>query len=134
MSHPSEVRIVVGSDRDADLTALTRWTTQLSAELMAAGLRPSRPHDPELPEATKSAGITLTQLVVALASSSVLVAVVRTVQSFATRARGSKIRVELDGDAIELDNADDDQRQQIVDLWLARHVAEAVPPVREEQF
>lgn len=84
-------------------------------------MQSTRPSDAEVPAAAKSDGVTLTQLIVSVASSGVLVAVVQTVQSFVTRARGSKVRVEVDGDSIELDNVDDVQRRRIVDAWLARH-------------
>jgi hypothetical protein len=127
MSASRAAQIVVYSDGSVDPSVPARWTEQLGAELRTTGLPSKRPGDAEVPDGAKSDAISLTQLVVSVASSGVLVAVVQTVQSFVTRARGSKIRIEFDGDSLELDNVDDEQRQQIINAWLARQVGETDP-------
>ncbi|WP_345022081.1 hypothetical protein [Streptomyces shaanxiensis] len=88
----------------------------------------ARPVDADLPADAKSGGAALTELLVALASSSVLVAVVQSVQAFVTRANGSTVHLEIDGDVIDLQGVGDEERQRLVEAWLLRQNCRFGPP------
>jgi hypothetical protein len=56
-----------------------------------------------------------------LQSSTLLGAVVGTVQSWLSGHKGRSVKLELDGDVIELTGVSSDQQQRLVDAWIARH-------------
>lgn len=121
MDHGSAMlRLAVDSDREADNSILARWTEQLGQELKGLGVVTARPVDADLSADAKSGGTALTELLVALASSGVLVAVVQSVQAFVTRAKGSTVHLEIEGDVIDVQGVADDERRRLVEAWLLR--------------
>ncbi|MDR7275993.1 hypothetical protein [Catenuloplanes atrovinosus] len=66
----------------------------------------------------------LTALAVAVWHPEVLAPLIELVRSWAGR-QGRTVRIEIDGDVLELSRADADQQRRIVDEWLRRHGGEA---------
>ncbi|MET8454644.1 hypothetical protein [Streptomyces sp. NPDC005209] len=121
MDHGSAMlRVAVASHRGADISILARWTEQLGQEFKGIGVIAARPIDADLSTDAKSGGAALTELLITLASSSVLVAVVQSVQAFVTRANGSTVHLEIDGDVIDLQGVEEEERQRLVEAWLLR--------------
>lgn len=61
-------------------------------------------------------------LVVRLArNSEALTSLVRTVRGWLGAHSDRRVRLELDGDVLELSGASDEERQRLVDTWIERH-------------
>jgi hypothetical protein len=61
-------------------------------------------------------------LIVRLArSSESLAALARTVRSWLALRPEQRVRIELDGDVLELTGVSDDERDRLVDAWIERH-------------
>jgi hypothetical protein len=75
------------------------------------------------PEGARAAeAIVVGALLVRLArTSDSLSAVVRTVRGWLGPREDRRVRIELDGDVIELSGASDEERDRLVDAWIARH-------------
>jgi Effector Associated Constant Component 1 len=56
-----------------------------------------------------------------LKSSTLLGAVVGAVQSWLSGHGGRSVKLELDGDVIEVTGVSSDQQRRLVDAWIARH-------------
>jgi hypothetical protein len=62
-------------------------------------------------------------LVVRLARDSEKVAsLLRTIRGWLGSDPERKVRIELDGDVLELTGGSEDERQRLIDTWIARHV------------
>ena len=62
-------------------------------------------------------------LVVRLArDSEALASLVRTVRGSLGAHADRRVRIELDGDVLELAGPSDEERQRLVDAWIERHV------------
>jgi hypothetical protein len=110
---------------DADAIAVDEATTRLRNELLKLDVdRVLRPSVGEAPPGTRGAElIELGGLVVTLArNAGTLAAVVRTLQGWLARDRGRSIRLELDGDAIEVSGLSEDQ-ERLITAWIQRHVS-----------
>ena len=61
-------------------------------------------------------------LVVRLArDSEALSSLVRTVRGWLGAHADRRVRIELDGDVLELTGPSDEERQRLVDAWIERH-------------
>jgi hypothetical protein len=69
-------------------------------------------------------------LLVSLGSSQMLRSLVSTVRGWLTRspAGGRTVRIEVDGDVLELSDASREDQQRLVEMFLDRHAREAPPP------
>jgi hypothetical protein len=69
-------------------------------------------------------------LLVSLGSSQLLRSVVATVRGWLTRspAGGRSVRIEVDGDMLELSDASREDQDRLVAMFLARHAPEATSP------
>jgi hypothetical protein len=69
-------------------------------------------------------------LLVSLGSSDLLRSVVATVRGWLTRspAGGRSVKIEVDGDVLELSNASQEDQDRLVAMFLDRHAREATPP------
>lgn len=69
-------------------------------------------------------------LLVSLGSSNLLRSVVTTVRGWLTRspAGGRSVRIEVDGDVLELSNASQADQDRLVAMFLDRHAGEATAP------
>ena len=118
-----EVRVgLAGGDLDAD--ALTECATMLGQELadldvdevasLSAGEAPPGAKGVEL--------LAVGALVVKLArSTKVLGQVVDTMRDWLRRNHADSIRLEIDGDVIEIKGAAQEERKILIDAWVGRH-------------
>jgi hypothetical protein len=111
----------------AEAAELDQLTTQLRRELLQLDVDDvRRSHAGPPPAGARAVDVVaLSQLVVSFGTAAgALASVINAVRDWLDRRTGGSIRVEMDGDPIELTNASDQQQQQLVDAWLARHGAE----------
>lgn len=118
-----EVRVGLAAG-DLDSDALAECAAMLSQELadldvdevgpLAAG---------EAPEGAKGVElIAIGALVVKLArSTKVLGQVVDTMRDWLRRNHADSIRLEIDGDVLEIKGASPDEKKTLIDTWVSRH-------------
>jgi hypothetical protein len=117
-----ELSLDVGPAADAD--ELERLARSLRAELLELdvdAVEPAvagpAPHDARAIEA-----LMLGALIVRLGRhSETLTSVVRTVRAWLGSHENRSVRIELDGDVLELTGASDQERERLVDAWITRH-------------
>jgi|SRR5215472_14350220 len=109
---------------DADAAELDRLTSNLRRELLQLDVDDvTRLREgPPPPGARAVELVALASLVVAVGQiAGALSGVVHAVQSWIGRKPGRKVRLQMDGDVLELSGATPEQQQRLVDEWLARH-------------
>ena len=119
----SKVKVELAVD-NADAEELDQLTANLRRELLQLDVdEESREREGAPPPGARAAElIALGSLIVAIGKAAgALSSVVRAVQGWVGRKPDRKVRLEIDGDAIELSAASPEQQQQLVDEWLARH-------------
>lgn len=112
------------ADGDGD-EELARVSDRLRAELldldvhavqyMSAGAPPEAAKG--LPNVAAASG-----LVVRFIGREVLESVVSGIRSWLSRQRSRSIKITLDGDSLELVNPSSAEQEQLVSLWISRHV------------
>jgi Effector Associated Constant Component 1 len=100
---------------------VARMTSTLRADVLAFGaLSAEHPQAAEpAPSGAKGSALEWAQLVVTLAGN--LPALATFVRGWARDHRGARVRLEVDGDVIELDGATDPESHQLLERFLARH-------------
>ncbi len=115
------VQVAVGPDDEAEDVA--EATLQLRRELLdldvdAAGA----PRAGEPPPGARAVDVgALGALVVNIADSQLLAAVVAAVRSWLAGSSRRSIKLELGGDALELTGVSSREQRRLTDEWLARH-------------
>jgi hypothetical protein len=118
-----ELRVELVVD-DADTAELDRLTANLRGELLQLDVDDvTRLREgPPPPGARAVELVALASLVVAVGQiAGALSSVVHAVQGWVSHKPDRKIRLEMDGDVLELSSATTDQQQKLIDEWLARH-------------
>jgi len=97
--------------------------TQLRRELLELDIiSASQPPARETPAGAKGAGGELGELIVTLARApGLLAAVVKTVQSWLSGLGRRSVRLELDGDVLEVTAVSSRQQQELIQVWIQRH-------------
>ncbi|MDI6098779.1 hypothetical protein QLQ12_09225 [Actinoplanes sp. NEAU-A12] len=111
-------------DADLDAAEIEDALIRLRRELLGhAGVVDARtvPGTPA-PAGSKAVDGLIAALSVALTDPGVLAAVVEAVRAWGAR-RGRTLRVEIDGDVLDLAGVTSAQQQQVIDAWLRRHEA-----------
>lgn len=110
---------------DADDEELERLTDQLRRELLQLDVEAvRRPKVGEAPPGAKGVDVVATAaLVVDVARSwTVLVGVVELVQSWmAGKGARRTVKLQIDGDLIEMSHISSEDQQRLIQAWLARH-------------
>jgi len=77
----------------------------------------------EAPEGTKAVDLMVigTLLVNLGRSAATLASVVRTVQGWVGSSSSRTVKLQLDGDSIELSGVKSSDQQRLIDLWIERH-------------
>lgn len=120
-----EVTVELAVDK-AEAEELDRLTANLRRELLELDVDDvTRLREgPPPPGARAVELVALGSLVVAVGKvAGALSSVVRVVQGWVGHKPERKVRLVMDGDVLELSGATAEQQQQLVDEWLARHVA-----------
>ena len=121
--HPATLAIQVAVGPDGDVDEIARATVYLRRELLDLDVDaveiPSVGVPPPGARAVDVAAIGA--LVVNLADSQLLAAVVTAVRSWLAGSARRSIKLELDGDALELTGVSSREQRRLADEWLARH-------------
>ena len=120
---PTMLGIDVAVGPDADAEDVAEATLQLRRELLDLDVDAVEvPRAGEPPPGTRAVDLgALGALVVTLAQSQLLTAVVAAVQSWLSRSQRRSIRLELGGDVLELTGVASDEQRRLTDEWLRRH-------------
>jgi hypothetical protein len=115
------VQVAVGPDTDAE--EIAEATLQLRRELLDLDVEAVElPRAGEPPPGTRGMELAaLGALVVTVAKSPLLVPVVAAVRSWLAGAPDRTIKLELDGDVLELSGLSSDEQRRLTDEWLRRH-------------
>jgi hypothetical protein len=119
--------IVAVSEDDADDPYLEQLALQLRAELLQTDVDSVEPATAgEAPEGTRSPLALVAGALVASMTPGKIVAVVGAIVSWLRHSQGTrarKVRIEIDGDVIDLTGADDESEKRLVDAFIQRHAA-----------
>lgn len=121
--HPARIglQVVVGPDGDAE--EIAQATLQLRRELLDLDVDAvEAPQAGEPPPGSRAVDVAaLGALVVNLADSQLLAAVVAAVRSWLAGSSRRSIKLQLGGDALELTGVSSKEQRRLTDEWLARH-------------
>jgi hypothetical protein len=117
------VQVVVGPDGDAEETA--EATLRLRRELLDLDIDAVEvPGSGEPPPGSRAVDVAaLGALLVHLANSEMLAGVVGAVRSWLSGSSRRSIKLELDGDVLELRGVSSQEQRRLTDEWLARHAS-----------
>jgi hypothetical protein len=117
------IQVAVGADADAEEVA--EATLRLRRELLdldVGSVEPARAGEP--PPGTRGVEVAaLGALVMTVAQSPLLTPVVAAVRSWLAGSRQRSIRLEFDGDVLELTGLSSKEQQRLADEWLRRHTS-----------
>ena len=122
--HAADLELSIDAGPGADDDELERLGRSLRAELLELDVDSVEPAvaGPAPEDSRAIEAIALGALVVKLArNSGALVSLVRTVRTWLGDSPERRVRLELDGDVLELTGSSDDERQRLIDAWIARH-------------
>jgi hypothetical protein len=118
----THLRLQVG-DEDADPEELADLTARLRSELLDLDmeavelLRAGQP-----PPGTRAADLlAVGTLIASFARPELLAAIVAAVRSWLGGAGGRSVKLEVDGDALELTGVSSKEQRRLTDEWLRRH-------------
>lgn len=122
-ARPATLGIQVTLGADADAEEVADATLQLRRELLDLDVEAVElPAAGEPPPGTRAVELAaLGALVVTVAQSPLLGPVVAAVRSWLAGAPQRSIKLELDGDTLELTGLSSKEQQRLVDEWLRRH-------------
>ena len=121
----ADLELSVDAGPGADDDELERLARSLRAELLELDLDSVEPAatGPAPDDARAIEALMVGALVVRLArDSEALASLVRTVRGWLGAHADRRVRIELDGDVLELAGPSDEERQRLVDAWIERHV------------
>lgn len=116
-----DVNVTIGPNGDAE--ELAQATRQLRRELLELDVDSvETPPAGEPPPGSRAVDIaTVGALVVNMADSQLLAAVIRAVRSWLAGSSRRSIKLGLDGDVLELTGVSSMEQRRLTDEWLARH-------------
>lgn len=123
--HPSALGVQVAVGPDGDAEEIAEATLQLRRELLDLDVDAAEvPGAGEPPPGSKAVDVaTVGALVLNLADSQLLAAVVAAVRSWLGGSSRRSIKLELGGDALELTGVSSKEQRRLTDEWLARHTS-----------
>jgi hypothetical protein len=116
-----DIQLDVGPDADAEEVA--EATLQLRRELLDVDVEAvEQPRGGQPPPGTRAVELAaLGALAVTVANSQLLPHVVAAVRSWLASSPRRSIKLELDGDALELTGLSSAEQRRLADEWLRRH-------------
>ena len=120
----ADLTLVVNGAAHDDREDLDQLTNQLRHELLELDVHAVRQAPGgEVPSGAKAVGVlAIGALVVEFARSSrVLTAVIGAVQSWLAGRPGRTVKVQLDGESIEVTGVSAADQRQLIDAWITRH-------------
>jgi hypothetical protein len=117
------VQVVAGPDDDAE--EIAEATRQLRRELLELDvITVEVPSAGEPPPGSRAIDVAaLGALLVHLADPAMLSGVVAAVRSWLSGSSKRSIKMELDGDVLELKGVSSQEQRRLTDEWLARHTS-----------
>jgi hypothetical protein len=121
--HPAALTVQVAVGPDSDAEEVAQATSQLRRELLDLDVDAVEvPGVGEPPPGSRAVDVAaLGALVVNLADSQLLAAVVTAIRSWLAGSPRRSIKLELGGDALELTGVSSKEQRRLTDEWLARH-------------
>ncbi len=122
-SQPTRLDIRLEPDHGDDADAVAEATLRLRRELLDLDVDAvDMPAADAAPPGSRGAdAAVLGALVVTVAQSQLLPAVVDTVKSWLLASRQRSVKLELNGDVLELGVVSADEQRRLTDEWLRRH-------------
>ena len=125
MRYPSkEVLIRLDDHQEHDDESLRDITFQLRRELLRLDVTEVRaPSVGSAPTGARGGDIaSINELIAVVATSSAfLEAMVRGIQLWLDRNKGKSVKLEIDGDRLEIEGLPSDDQKQLVQQWIERH-------------
>ena len=124
MRETAQLELSVDTGRGADAEELEQLASSLRTELLDLDVDAvERARTKAAPEGARAvealvAGAVLVRLV---RNKDALSSVVKTVRAWLGEHRQRRVRIELDGDVLELSGVSDEERERLVDAWIERH-------------
>lgn len=123
-SQPARLDIRLVPDPGADAQAVAEGARQLRRELLELDVDAVEMPHAEAPPGSRGAdAVALGALVVSVAQSQLLPLILDTVKAWLTAARQRTVKLELDGDVLELTGVSSGAQLRLADEWLKRHQA-----------
>jgi hypothetical protein len=118
------IQLAVGPDDDAE--EIAEATLQLRRELLDLDVEAvEQPRGGKPPPGTRAVELAaLGTLAVTLSQSQLLAPIVTTIRSWLAGQPRRSIKLELDGDILELTGVSAKEQQRLADEWLRRHTAQ----------
>jgi hypothetical protein len=115
------IQVAVGPDGDTE--EVVQATLQLHRELLELDVDTVEvPSTGEAPPGSRAVDLeSLGALAVNIAESQLLTAVMATIRSWLTASSRRSIKLELDGDVLELTGVSSSEQRRLTDEWLDRH-------------
>jgi hypothetical protein len=120
-----QLRVEVGLEADADAQDLDDEAAQLRRELLELDVDVERPTEGPAPPGTKAVEVAILGTLLVGLSREAIAAVVRTIESWASRRPDRSVRLEIGGDSIVVPAASDADKQRLVQVFVDNHGAEA---------
>jgi hypothetical protein len=117
------VQVVAGPDDEAE--EIAEATRQLRRELLELDVAVETPSAGEPPPGSRAIDVAmLGALLVHLADPDMLAGVVAAVRSWLGGSSKHSIKMELNGDVLELKGVSSQEQRRLTDEWLARHASQ----------
>lgn len=121
-SQPARLDIRLLADGGADERAVADATRQLRRELLDLDVDTVDMPRAEPPAGSRAAdAAVLGALIVTISQSQLLPSVLDAVRSWLTAASQRSVKLELNGDVLELTGVSSNDQHRLTDAWLARH-------------
>jgi hypothetical protein len=116
------LRVDIELEPDADSAELDAATVELRRELLELDLdQVERPRGEPPPPGTRAGDATVLGTLVITAAPLAIGAVLRTLESWLVRRPSRSVKLEVDGDSIEISDASSEDQRRLIDSFLARH-------------
>ena len=112
-------------DEDADPEELAELTARLRDELLSLDVEAvERPRGGSPPAGTRAVDfVAAGALLASFARPELLAGIVAAVRSWLGGSGQRSVKLEMDGDVLELTGVSSDEQRRLTDEWLRRHVA-----------
>jgi len=120
------LQLHVGAGEDSDTNEVAELTLQLRQELLELDVEAvETAREGHVPEGAKAVeAIAAGGLIISLVKSAGLLnAVVNTVQSWLARRGSRSVKLELDGDVLEVTGISPQQQRDLIKTWIERNAA-----------
>jgi hypothetical protein len=123
MTEPARLVVRVDAGPGADPAELAEQASALRAELLDLDVRSVEPlpGGPPPAGAKGAEGFAIGTLLVTLAKSSGLPAVISAITSWVGSVHQRSVKLEIDGDSIEVTGISSADQRRLIDDWLHRH-------------